>query len=218
MELGFDPGRLLRLKPLQKTGIAAGILVVIAAGYWQLFFRELQTTIETLDGEIAKLEEGIQSRQSMLRKLPEMRKELAALKLQEAEAVRKLPSRKEIPALLTDISNAGHEQGLTFLLFAPKAELLSDIHAEVPVEMQLQGNFHETALFMQTIARMPRIVTIHDIVMAPDKTGPLLTTAKATTYRFLDADEMAAQAQKKLKNAKAGNKGADKNKKDDLNP
>ncbi|MBF0189860.1 MAG: type 4a pilus biogenesis protein PilO [Magnetococcales bacterium] len=216
LELGFDPGQLLRLKPLQNAGIALGILVVIAIGYWHFFLKDHQVTIERLDAEIIQQEETIRSRQTMLRQLPALRKELAELKKLEAEAARKLPARKDIPALLTDISNAGHEQGLTFVLFAPKAELLADIHAEVPVEMQLQGSFHETALFMQTIARMPRIVTINDTLMTPDKNGVLLTTTKATTYRFLDAEELAEQAQKKAKNAK-GAKPADK-KQDKQNP
>ncbi|MBF0339709.1 MAG: type 4a pilus biogenesis protein PilO [Magnetococcales bacterium] len=214
MELGFDPGALLRLKALHKAGIVLGILGAIAAGYWQFFFKDLQESIDTLNREVAQQEETIHSRQMMLKQLPALRKELAELKLQEAEAARKLPSKKEIPALLTDISNAGHEQGLTFLLFAPKPELPADIHAEVPVEMQIQGAWHETALFMQAIARMPRIVTINDILMTPDKQGALLTTAKATTYRFLDADELAASAQKKAK-AKAAAKPADKPKKDE---
>ncbi|MEO5333917.1 MAG: type 4a pilus biogenesis protein PilO [Magnetococcus sp. YQC-5] len=196
MELGFDPSVLLRLKPVQKMAIIFGILVTIAAGYWYFFFNALQTQIDALDTEIAKLDESIQSKQNMLNKLPIYRKELEDLKLQEAEAARKLPSKKEIPALLTDISNAGHEQRLTFLLFAPKPELPADIHAEVPVEIQVQGPYHETALFMQSVAHMPRIVTISDIQMAPDKNANLQSTLRATTYRFLDSEELAEQAKK----------------------
>ncbi|MBF0429392.1 MAG: type 4a pilus biogenesis protein PilO, partial [Magnetococcales bacterium] len=97
---------------------------------------------------------------------------------------------------------AGHEEGLTFLLFAPKPEVPSTIHAEVPVELKIQGSYHETALFMQAVARMARIVTFSDIQMAPDKQN-LLVAAKATTYRFLDDAELAEQEQKKSKTKKA---------------
>ncbi|MBF0127084.1 MAG: type 4a pilus biogenesis protein PilO [Magnetococcales bacterium] len=211
MELGFDPSALLRLPPLKKAAIALLLLLVIAAGYWQLFFKSQQIIMDKLAGEITTLEEEIQSKQSMLKKLPALRQELEALKLQEAEAARKLPSKKEIPSLLTDISNAGHEQGLLFLLFAPKPEMPAEIHTEVPVELQIQGGYHETAQFMQIVARMPRIVTITDIQITPGKNGMLQTSAKATTYRFMDAEELAVQA-KKASEAKA-KKGEDKAKK-----
>lgn len=209
MELGFDPTSLLRLKPIQKMGVAFGILLIIALGYWQFFFKNLQASIETLNTDIAKQTENIKNKKIQLTQLPKLRQELAELNILEAQAARKLPSKKEIPALLTDISNAGHEQGLTFLLFAPKSELPAEIHTEVPVELKIQGPYHETALFMQTIASMPRIVTISNLQMTPDKNGVLQTLAQATTYRFLDADEMAAQ-EKKNKAAKPAAKAAGK--------
>ncbi len=207
MELGFDPSTVLRLKLIQKVGIGFGILVLIAVAYWHFIFKDLQLTMEKLDSVIAQNESAIASKKIQLKKLPILRKELAALKILEADAARKLPSKKEIPALLTDISTAGHEQGLTFLLFAPKAEMPATIHAEVPVELKIQGLYHDTAQFMQTVARMPRIVTMSDIEMTPDKNGILQTTVKATTYRFLDADEIAAAAPVKGRRGVTATKG-----------
>ncbi|MBF0294119.1 MAG: type 4a pilus biogenesis protein PilO [Magnetococcales bacterium] len=196
MELGFDPGILLRFSPLKKIGIGIVVLLMIAACYWHFLFKDQQKVMDGLQDKITKLEEEIQFKKSQLKKLPVLRQELEELKLLEAEAARKLPSRKEIPTLLTDISNAGHEQGLTFLLFAPKPEMPADIHAEVPVDLQFLGSYLETAHFLQTVARMPRIVTITDLLIAPGKNDTLQTQAKAVTYRFLDAEELEAQARK----------------------
>ncbi|MBF0446212.1 MAG: type 4a pilus biogenesis protein PilO [Magnetococcales bacterium] len=137
------------------------------------------------------LENSIASKKRMLLQLPRLRKELIALKKREEKAARKLPSKKEIPALLTDISNAGHEQGLEFTLFAPKPELPVNVYAKVPVEIKVRGPYHETLLFMNQVARLSRIVTFSNINMKP-KGDILHTQAWVTTYRFLDLDKRPA--------------------------
>lgn len=187
MELGFDPLIILRMKPLHKIGAAALCLVIILLGYWYFFFQERYDTIKKLQAAIQQQEEQMASKRRLLAKLPQMREELAKLKEEEMKLARKLPSEKEIPTLLTDISSAGHEQGLEFLLFAPGAEITRELYAEVPVGMEVRGPFLAIALFMDRVAKMSRIVTFADMTLEPvkDHREILVTKARATTYRFL---------------------------------
>jgi type IV pilus assembly protein PilO len=198
MELGFDPADLLRFSLLKKMAISLLILLMIAAGYWHFSLGLQLEVIETNNSVIAKQIEDISLKQRMLLRLPKLRKELALLKEKEAKAARKLPSKKEIPALLTDISNAGHEQGLEFTLFAPKPELPMDVYAKVPVEVRVRGPFHETLLFMNKVAQLSRIVTFSDLEMMPKK-SILHTKAWVMTYRFLDLDERPQKKERKAK-------------------
>ncbi|MBF0193903.1 MAG: type 4a pilus biogenesis protein PilO [Magnetococcales bacterium] len=188
MELGFDPADILRLPLFKKIGIGLLILLILAAGYWHFSLRDQLQRVDANAAAITALENSIASKKRMLLALPRLRKELIALKKREAKAARKLPSKKEIPALLTDISNAGHEQGLEFTLFAPKPELPMDVYAKVPVEVKVRGPYHETLLFMNQVARLSRIVTFSNIKMKPK--GKILNTqAWVTTYRFLDVNK-----------------------------
>jgi type IV pilus assembly protein PilO len=185
MELGFDPADLLRLPLFKKIGIGFLILLIMLAGYWHFSLRDQLQLIDANANAITSLENSIASKNRMLLALPRLRDELIVLKKREAKAARKLPSKKEIPALLTDISNAGHEQGLEFTLFAPKPELPMNVYAKVPVEVKIRGPFHETLLFMNQVARLSRIVTFSNLKMTPK--GKILNTqAWVTTYRFLD--------------------------------
>ncbi|MBF0462068.1 MAG: type 4a pilus biogenesis protein PilO [Magnetococcales bacterium] len=205
MELGFDPLLILRLKPIQKIGVALGLLALLTAGYWYFFLEERLRIMDKRQSEIQQQEEQMASKRRLLAKLPKMREELAKLKEEEEKLAQKLPSEKEIPTLLTDISNAGHEQGLEFLLFAPGPEVTRALYAEVPVGMEVRGPFRATALFMARIAQMPRIVTFADLTMEPAKEQPglLVTKARATTYRFLNQQ---AVAQKERGNPEKGKK------------
>lgn len=188
MELGFDPLIILRMKPLHKIGTALALCLVVLVGYWYFFFQERYDTIKKLQAAIQQQEEQMASKRRLLAKLPQMREELAKLKEEEMKLARKLPSEKEIPTLLTDISSAGHEQGLEFLLFAPGAEITRELYAEVPVGMEVRGPFLAIALFMDRVAKMSRIVTFADMTLEPlkDHREILVTKARATTYRFLN--------------------------------
>lgn len=198
MELGFDPLIILRLKPLQKVGIAFGLLAVITAGYWHVLLQERLRVMNTLHADVQQQAREIASKRRMLRTLPQLHEELAKLKIKEEKAAQKLPSQQEIPTLLTNISNAGHEQGLEFLLFAPGPEITRDLYAEVPVGLEVRGTFHATVLFMDQVAHLSRIVMFADMTMEPTEDQPdiLITKARATTFRFLEQHMLERQDQK----------------------
>lgn len=190
MDLGFDPIAILRMPAQKKLAIVAGIIAVLVAGYWYFFLQDVLDAIEAVDKKIVEQEEKINSKKAMLASLPKLREELAELKKQEEKAARNLPSKQEIPALLTNISEAGHEEGLEFVLFAPKQELPVAIHAEVPVDVNVRGSFHAIVVFMDKVTRMNRIATFSNITMTPDlKNETMTTVARLTTYRFLEVND-----------------------------
>lgn len=111
--------------------------------------------------------------------------------------LRQLPDKSEIDALLTDINQVGVGRGLEFDLFRPGDESLSELYATMPVAIKINGGFHDLASFVSDLARLPRIVTLHEIALLPAaKGGNLTLDARIQTYRYLDADELAAQQQK----------------------
>ncbi|MBF0370712.1 MAG: type 4a pilus biogenesis protein PilO [Magnetococcales bacterium] len=191
MELGFDPIVILRLKLIEKIGIGIGVIIAIAAGYWYFLYQGHQEALDKLNTELKEQELKINTKKRMLTKLPELRKELEDLKEKEIIALRELPTTNEIPALLTNISHAGHAQGLEFQLFAPRKEEERDFYAEVPVDLKFIGSYHDSALFMNQVAQLPRIVNVSDISMIPGggtASSNLTTVAKATTYRYLEPE------------------------------
>ena len=194
MELGFDPLVILRLKPWQKIGIGLALFFLLMAGYGYFIFQDRYNQLDKLQKDIQLQGEQIASKRRLLNKLPQKRKELAILKAEEQRLAQKLPSEKEIPTLLTNISNAGHQQGLEFLLFATGSEISRGLYAEVPVKIEVRGSFHATAQFMDQVAKMSRIFTFADMVIEVTKGKEqhvLLTKARAATYRFLSEQALA---------------------------
>ncbi|MBF0109684.1 MAG: type 4a pilus biogenesis protein PilO [Magnetococcales bacterium] len=191
MDLGFDPIGLLRLPAKKKAAIVLGVIALLSGGYGYLYLQDVLDQIDKVNARIHEQEEKINGKRAMLASLPKLRKELEELKKLEAKAARDLPSKQEIPALLATISQAGHEQGLEFVLFAPKQELSVDIYAEVPVDVHVSGSFQSTVVFMDKVTRMNRIATFTHVTMTPSttKAGLITTTSRLTTYRFLDTHD-----------------------------
>jgi len=122
--------------------------------------------------------------------------------------LRKLPNKTEVPNLLTDISQQGAGAGLDQKLFQPTSQVNKDFYAELPIKMRLTGSFHAIGAFVSGIAALPRIVTLHNVEIAPagkDKgADQLQLDVTAKTYRYLDDEEQAAQAEASAPKGKAG--------------
>ena len=116
--------------------------------------------------------------------LEEMRRTFGTL-------LRQLPSKTEIPALIVDISQTGLASGLEIELFKPNSESRKEFYAEKPISLRVKGDYHQFGAFASEIAALPRIVTLHNIALAPSSkdSKEMTMTATAKTYRYLDEDE-----------------------------
>ena len=93
--------------------------------------------------------------------------QLAEMEHSFGAMLRKLPNKTEVPNLLTDISQQGAGAGLDQKLFQPEPQINKDFYAELPIKMRLTGSFHAIGAFVSGIAALPRIVTLHDVEIAP---------------------------------------------------
>ncbi len=119
---------------------------------------------------------------------------------------KKLPSKAEMDALLSDINQAGVGRGLQFELFKPGQVVVKDYYAELPINIRITGHYHDLAAFTSDIAKLPRIVTLNEIVLKMnDKSSGLTMESVAKTFRYLDVEEVSAVKKAKT-DAKSGKK------------
>lgn len=137
---------------------------------------DLRTTFERKQKKAVNLD-------AYKQQLAEMRESFGAM-------LRQLPDKTEVAALLVDVSQTGLAAGLEFELFRPAGEIPKDFYAELPINIKVVGDYHEFGTFISGLAALPRIVTIHNVRIAPKgrdgKTGELLLKATAKTYRYLE--------------------------------
>lgn len=182
-------------------------IVVIAAGAildWQSQWESLKTVRQEED----KLRDTYLTKKREAINLDIIKKQLIDTQQSFGALLKQLPSKSEMDALLTDINQAGLGRGLQFELFKPGAEAATGVFTEQPITIKVTGNYDDLGKFASDISQLPRIVTLNDINIVPEKGGALAMDAVAKTYRYLDEEELAAQKRA----AKATDKKASKTK------
>lgn len=174
----------------------------ILLGCWRGLFspliEERQLILKNL--EALQIERG--QLETAEQKLPEMQAEVALLKQKLVEARLQLPSRREMPDLLSSVSDKAKESGLEVELFRPGPEVVRNFYAEVPLTFSLRGTFHQVGNFFDAVGRLSRIVTVSDISLKSENHVPgkgdnipeqeLEAICTATAYRLLDDGEAKA--------------------------
>ncbi|MCK4620091.1 MAG: type 4a pilus biogenesis protein PilO [Desulfobacterales bacterium] len=173
--------------------ICVATFIVITGLFVYFLYLPKFENLNQLNSEYKSLEQRLASAKKRAAKLNKYREDMKLAEAKYKIAMKALPDKKEIPSLLTSISESGKEAGLEFLLFQPESEINKDFYAEIPVSIKVAGNYHNVGLFFDKVSRLPRIVNIKDIVIATPREGDMLNTScTAVTYRFVETEEKDA--------------------------
>jgi type IV pilus assembly protein PilO len=184
--------KLEALEPTQRW-IICGLAVVLLAGIGYYPHSMHTERLETLRLEVEGLRQSVQKHRVVATRLDDLKARLAALDEALKVAITLLPETREIPELLTQITQLGLKAGLEFRLFKPESEKPADFYAEVPVNLAIIGPFHDLARFFDHLSKLSRIVNVSDIKISLAKgsgdTPTLTTNCLLTTFRFLEPQE-----------------------------
>ena len=99
--------------------------------------------------------------------------------------LKQLPATHETPGLLDDITYAGTSTGLTFVKinWMPEIEK-EEFYTELPIKIDVVGDYHQFGNFVSEVAKLPRIVSLHDFSVTMDKDERLIFNVVAKTYRY----------------------------------
>ena len=138
-------------------------------------------------------------------KLVKLQNERKMKEFEFRKVMRALPENREIPSLLTSISQSGQDAGVDFSSFTPKGEVNKGFYGEIPVEINMTGLYHNTIVFFDRVTSLGRIVNIRNIEMSSstpkDKEDQssvqIVTKCEAVTYKFVEQTEKEEEPKKK---------------------
>jgi len=202
--------RILDLPRQQKIGVVAGLVVAILLLDYFLFYSPRSDEISKLTQEVESQRNERDKKKKEAANIPKLKEQMARLDGRLKEAVAQLPDRKEIPDLLSSISNKVKESGLDILIFRPRAENIQEFYAEIPVDIVVRGGFHNVATFFDEVGRFNRLVNIANIELRNPKAKEdqviMDVSTVATTFRFLDEAERGKIAAERAAKEKAAKK------------
>lgn len=172
---------------------------LLGAGYWFDTRHQLEG-LNRVRAEEPGLQQQLANKWKKAANLQAYQQQMEQIKETFGMLLRQLPDKAEIAALLVDISETGLASGLEFDLFKPDAEILREFYAEKPIQIRVKGTYHEFGEFVSGVSNLPRIVTMHNFDMVPEKgqgtDGERLLGMNITakTYRYVDEEELAERA------------------------
>jgi len=171
-----------------------GAFVALAAGGCGVFYyyyeMPARADLDSRQQQLAALRADITKGLSTAKKLPEFRAQVSDLegRLESLRAV--LPDEKDAADLLSRMQVVASQSNLTIKSFKPGATVTKQLHAEWPITLELEGTYHNLALFFDRVGKFTRIVNVSGVeIKGKDKPEPNATitaTCVATTFVLLD--------------------------------
>ncbi len=160
----------------------------IVGGYFYMWEWPQQAQVDVRRAELAAIQGRIDKGLETARKLPEFRAQVGDLeaKLEGLKAI--LPGEKDVADLLRRIQTLAAQSNLTIRHFRPRAITAKELHAEWPIEIEVEGAYHNVGLFLDRVAKLPRIINVGSIEMtsaAPRPGVPATVRVTCTAMTFV---------------------------------
>ena len=187
--------KLMRLKTPVKIAATAGVIVMIVAVYYMLFYMDLQDQIKGGEVQQRSLIAEKENYEKRKKEYLAYRNELTQLQQEQRELLKALPKRAEIPTFLSSIQEQAELAGLEVLNLAIEAEAPAELYVRIPVRIEIRGSYHTITKFFKNVADLPRIVNVENLALtlekASDDSGSPRLRAKfyAVTFRYNDQPE-----------------------------
>jgi Tfp pilus assembly protein PilO len=144
--------------------LVAGLTLLLGYGF------VLTPAFDALDRAVReeqRLREAIRSQAPFAAAVPALQAQQALIVQRFEALLGQLPTESEVPALLDDISRVGMDSGLKFRAIALQPEALEPYYYALPIAIEVEGAYHDLGRFMSGLARLSRIVTLHDFSLTP---------------------------------------------------
>ena len=167
--------------------IWVGSIIAVLALIYFLFVQGLQNTLgKEVDNE-RMLKQTFEQKVFQAATLDQYRAQMVQMEKDFAFLIAQLPKKTQVPGLIDDIDEKGRISGLNISSIKLKPENVGEFYVTLPIEILVEGSYHNLGSFVSGIAGMSRIVTLHDFTISSGKDpSSLKMTIQARTYRSKD--------------------------------
>jgi type IV pilus assembly protein PilO len=131
-------------------------------GVWYYVTSPIKAETEDLNQQVATLKAKNQAAQIAVEHINEFRA-LYASKQQEYDELKVLlPEQREITNVLQGLQDTARDSKMVVMRFSPRDDAAQDSMTAKPVEIEVDSNFTNLRSFFDSMAKLPRIVSVSD--------------------------------------------------------
>jgi type IV pilus assembly protein PilO len=187
------------------------MFVVIAAGgagaFYYFYEMKQQAAFKDQTDKLAAIRTRINQGNATARQLPDFRRQVGEMEIQLEALKPILPEERDAGDLLNRIQQLAVQSNLRIMGFKPQPITTLEMHAEWPITLALEGNYHNLGMWLDKVSKFPRIINVGNIRLQqkeqPTPTATMDITCTATTFVLVEPrPEPSADAKKKAGAAK----------------
>lgn len=183
-----------------RVAFAMALFLSVLAG---LYFFDIQGLSDKHDAAVSKeaeLKRDFETKAFRVANLTSYKKQLEEIEASFGSLLRQLPKDTEVPGLLEDITTAALGASLQIKSIKLDNEVETEFYTELPINIDVIGEYHDFGAFVSAVAGLGRIVTLHDFEISSANTSDvnklnLIIVAK--TYRYNNEDKKSIKKRKK---------------------
>ncbi|EKE77089.1 type 4a pilus biogenesis protein PilO [Gallaecimonas xiamenensis] len=171
--------------PKPAKAIFIGFVCIVVAAIF--YYVEISSNLDQLFAEQKKEEElkhTFEGKQRMAANLEAYRSQMLQLEATFSQFLKQLPTEDETAGLLDDINFVGTASGLDFRVIQWQAPQEKEFYIELPIDIEVIGDYHQLGTFVSDVAALPRIVTLHNFDIKAADNNKLIMKLQAKTYRY----------------------------------
>jgi Tfp pilus assembly protein PilO len=170
-------------------GLGLGLLVFLIG--WRLM-QDKRDEYDRQEAQLESLQTKIQEGRAARQELPKFREEVRQLELELDKLLRILPARRNTPDLMRRIRSLAEQGDFALRRFNPGILTDKEFYSEWPIGVNVEGSYHNLALFFDRISRFSRIINIEDleITALPPKAGAhtIIAAFQAKTFVYKEEE------------------------------
>jgi len=173
--------------------IGLGFGIALAGAVHYAWFRGLNADIKKKRAELTSLQEDIQRGRAAERKLSQFREEVKRLELELAKLLQILPSKRNTEELIKRIETLTRQGDFTLKKFTPGDFVPKEFYSEWPIDIAVDGTYHNLALFFDRMSRFSRIVNVEvlKITSLDNVPGKFIASSFTAKTFIYTGDEIA---------------------------
>jgi type IV pilus assembly protein PilO len=171
-----------------------GAFVALAVGGCGMFYyyyeMPVRADMAARQSQLRGLRVDITKGLTTAKKLPEFRQQVTDLEGRLANLKAILPEEKDAADLLNRMQTVAAQSNMIIKGFKPAPTVTKQLHAEWPITLELEGTYHNLAIFFDRVGKFTRIVNISGLDVKgkdkPEANNTITATCVATTFVLLD--------------------------------
>ena len=170
---------------LGKVALSVVLFVAVCAGMYFLMVQEDTLALDREQKKELALKKDFESKAFRVANLAEYKAQMAEMEFSFGSLLKQLPRDTEVQGLIDDISAAALNAGLQLNAIDPQKMQKTEFYNELPIDIEVVGDYHEMGAFVSGVASLPRIVTLHDFsVERKNNSSDLSMKILAKTYQY----------------------------------